>query len=70
MTSYHNIYFIKKLMNNIRKSVIDGNFTDYKNDFLSRYNYSPGQGRVTVNAPDPDTTDERANGRPIVSAGR
>jgi queuine tRNA-ribosyltransferase len=39
MASYHNIYFIKKLMINIRNSILDNNFSEYKKFFLERYNH-------------------------------
>jgi queuine tRNA-ribosyltransferase len=39
MTSYHNIYFIKKLMDNIRNAIVGNNFPEFKQSFLSRYNY-------------------------------
>ncbi|HOV14255.1 MAG TPA: tRNA guanosine(34) transglycosylase Tgt, partial [Spirochaetota bacterium] len=34
MTSFHNIYFMKKLMNNIRDSIINDYFNDFKKEFL------------------------------------
>lgn len=37
MTSFHNIYFMKNLMNNIRKSIFESNFQEYKSYFMSRY---------------------------------
>jgi len=39
MTSLHNIYFMKQIMNNIRTAILNGNFNDYKADFLSKYKY-------------------------------
>ena len=37
MTSYHNIYYMKKLMEKIRTSIFDGTFVEYRNDFLRKY---------------------------------
>ncbi len=37
MTSYHNIYFMKNFMRDIRKSIINGNFSVFKNDFMQKY---------------------------------
>ena len=37
LASAHNIYFLTKLMERIRQSIIDGNFEEYKTSFLSLY---------------------------------
>ncbi len=37
MTSYHNIYFLKKMMTNIRNAILNNNFLDYKKEFFSKY---------------------------------
>lgn len=37
MTSYHNIYYMKKLMEKIRDSIIDGTFVEFRDDFLRKY---------------------------------
>lgn len=37
MTSYHNIYFMKNFMNEIRNAIINNKYTDYKKDFLEKY---------------------------------
>lgn len=37
MTSYHNIFFMKKLMENIQKSIYNNNYKSFKNDFLKKY---------------------------------
>ncbi len=37
MTSYHNIFFMKKLMENIQKSIYNDNYKSFKNDFLIKY---------------------------------
>jgi queuine tRNA-ribosyltransferase len=38
LMTYHNVYFIMKLMEKIRKSIREGNFNSFKNDFLGKYN--------------------------------
>lgn len=35
--SIHNLYFIVNLVKNMRQAILDGNFEEYKKDFLSRY---------------------------------
>jgi len=37
MTSFHNIFFMKKLMENIQKSIYNDNYKSFKNDFLKKY---------------------------------
>lgn len=39
LLSLHNVRFLLKLMENIRKSVIDGNFLEYKEEFYKNYGY-------------------------------
>ena len=38
LISYHNLYFLKKLMENIRKSIENDTFLDFKESFLKKYN--------------------------------
>ncbi len=38
MLSYHNLYFLKNLMKNIRNSIENGTFTEFKEEFLKKYN--------------------------------
>jgi queuine tRNA-ribosyltransferase len=42
LASIHNVHFIIRLVERMRESIIDGTFTEYKKDFLSRY-YSSGK---------------------------
>jgi queuine tRNA-ribosyltransferase len=37
LISIHNIYFISHLIDDMRKSILEGNFSDFKKDFLSKY---------------------------------
>ena len=37
LASIHNLYFIVNLVKNIRQSILDGNFHEFKNKFLSLY---------------------------------
>ena len=37
LASIHNEYFVVNTVDNIRASILDGTFTNYKHDFLSRY---------------------------------
>jgi len=37
MTSYHNIFFMKKFMNNIRNAIINDCFLNFKKTFLSKF---------------------------------
>ncbi|MBU1704113.1 MAG: tRNA guanosine(34) transglycosylase Tgt, partial [Nanoarchaeota archaeon] len=38
LSSYHNVYFIQNLMKEVRKAIDKGEFEDYKEEFLTRYN--------------------------------
>ncbi len=38
MLSYHNIYFMKNIMNKIRESIINNNFLQYKKEFFLEFN--------------------------------
>jgi queuine tRNA-ribosyltransferase len=37
LSSIHNIHFLVNLVKNIRQSILDGNFEEYKNSFLEKY---------------------------------
>jgi len=37
LASIHNLFFITHLVNNIRQSIIDNNFFDFKKEFLQNY---------------------------------
>ena len=37
LASIHNLYFILELMRKIRQSILDGNFEEYKKEFLGNY---------------------------------
>jgi queuine tRNA-ribosyltransferase len=37
LSSVHNIYFIVNLVKKIRQSIFDGNFDEYKKEFLEKY---------------------------------
>ncbi|MBU1557768.1 tRNA guanosine(34) transglycosylase Tgt [Patescibacteria group bacterium] len=37
LATIHNLYFINKLVADIRQSILDDNFEDYKKEFLGRY---------------------------------
>ena len=39
MVSYHNIFFMKKLMDNMREAIVSGTFSNYKNEFLYKYTH-------------------------------
>ena len=38
LASIHNIYFINKLVSDMRQAIIDDNFFEFKEDFLKNYN--------------------------------
>lgn len=38
LTTIHNLYFINKIMHNIRAAIVEDTFSLYKKDFLSRFN--------------------------------
>jgi queuine tRNA-ribosyltransferase len=40
LASIHNIYFIVNLVKKIRKSIFDGNFKEFRDKFLNKYNIS------------------------------
>ena len=37
LITYHNLYFLKRLMENIQKSIEENRFSTYKNEFLARF---------------------------------
>ena len=37
LASIHNLYFIVNLVKKIRQSILDGNFAEYKKEFLGKY---------------------------------
>jgi queuine tRNA-ribosyltransferase len=37
LASIHNLHFIVSLVKNIRQSILDDSFTDFKADFLAKY---------------------------------
>ena len=37
LASMHNIYFLTNVVKNIRQSILDGTFEEFKNDFLAKY---------------------------------
>ena len=37
LASMHNIYFLTNVVKNIRQSILDGTFEEFKNDFLNKY---------------------------------
>jgi queuine tRNA-ribosyltransferase len=37
IASAHNLHFLIKLVENIRQSILDDNFVNYKKDFCERY---------------------------------
>ncbi len=39
LNTYHNLYFIYKLMENIQKAIEEDSFLTFKSDFLKEYNY-------------------------------
>jgi queuine tRNA-ribosyltransferase len=43
LASYHNLYFINDLVAGARRAIEEGSFKDYRNSFLSCYNYSGGK---------------------------
>ncbi len=38
LLSYHNLYFLKNLMHNIRKAIKENKFMEFKEDFIKKYN--------------------------------
>jgi queuine tRNA-ribosyltransferase len=38
LASIHNTYFINKLVSDIRQSILDDRFFEFKKEFLERYN--------------------------------
>ena len=42
LLTIHNEYFIVNLVSKMRQSIIDGNFNEFKNEFLGKYKFSKG----------------------------
>lgn len=38
LATYHNLYFLIKLMNDVRDAIVAGNFYEFKKEFIDRYN--------------------------------
>jgi queuine tRNA-ribosyltransferase len=37
LATYHNLYFLIKMMNGARDAIIEGRFIEYKNEFIANY---------------------------------
>ena len=37
LVSIHNLYFINKMVDRMRRTILNGDFTPYKKDFLAKY---------------------------------
>jgi queuine tRNA-ribosyltransferase len=37
LTTYHNLYWLENFMKNVRESVKEGRFMEFKTDFLKRF---------------------------------
>jgi queuine tRNA-ribosyltransferase len=37
LTSIHNLYFINKLVSDMRESILNDSFEDFKDSFMKRY---------------------------------
>jgi queuine tRNA-ribosyltransferase len=37
LLSYHNVYFLSQIMEEIRKAIEEGRFMDYYQEFLEKY---------------------------------
>ena len=46
LASEHNLFFLNRLVLEIRESIRNGSFTDYKRQFLSRYNSAGSTGKA------------------------
>lgn len=40
LLTYHNLYFLTHLMENIRKAILEDRFLEYKNEFYKKYGYT------------------------------
>jgi queuine tRNA-ribosyltransferase len=47
LATIHNLYFIHDLMEKVRKTIIDGTFIDFREEFLSRYHPTDELTRIT-----------------------
>ena len=41
LTSYHNLYFLLRMMDQIREAIEQDRFTEYKKEFFENYNENP-----------------------------
>ncbi|HEX9923461.1 MAG TPA: tRNA guanosine(34) transglycosylase Tgt [Anaerolineae bacterium] len=48
LTTLHNLHFILETMRRMRQAILDGNFAQYKNDFLAAYQPVPEANRQTL----------------------
>ncbi|MDC7225888.1 MAG: tRNA guanosine(34) transglycosylase Tgt [Spirochaetales bacterium] len=46
LASEHNLWFLNNMVREIRESISEGSFTDYKKNFLSKYNSAASTGKA------------------------
>ncbi len=46
LLSYHNLYFLKSLMKDIREAIKEDRLLDFKNDFFVKYGYTKKEGNL------------------------
>ena len=39
LLTYHNLYFLKNLMHQIRKAILEDRLLDFKNEFFKEFGY-------------------------------
>ena len=49
LVSYHNLYFLLKLTDNIRKAIEEDRFLDYKKEFYSKFGIEDMKLRIKNN---------------------
>ena len=42
LASYHNLYFLHSMMNEVREAIANDSFAEYRENFLKRYNSKEG----------------------------
>ena len=46
LTTYHNLYFLHNLMNNVRQAIMDDNLLEFREAFVEEYGYNKENAKL------------------------